>query len=305
MTAIDINRGTTNVALPQEVSAEIWAKVLEESAFMQLARKIAIPGPGVTVQTITGEPVADWVDETAAKPVGTHTFGKKVIKPYKLAVIEPFSNEFRRDKAALYSECVNRLPKALGKKFDSTIMGTTAPGTGFDVLGSCSAVSLIPGANSTVYDQFLAVDSAIAAADGIMNGIALAPQGKSKVLGAVDGVGHPLFTPGVGSNTVGNILGAPVAVNKGVYVAGAAGSPGTPAIVGIAGDFEDAVWGSVEGIQMAVSDQATLTIGSGQDAQTVSLWQNNMFAVRFEIEVAFAVKDADEFVLLTGDTPSA
>lgn len=305
MTAIDINRGTTNVALPQEVSAEIWAKVLEESAFMQLARKIAIPGPGVTVQTITGEPVADWVDETAAKPVSTHTFGKKVIKPYKLAVIEPFSNEFRRDKAALYSECVNRLPKALSKKFDGTIMGTTAPGTGFDVLGACSKVSLIPGSGDTVYDQFLAVDAAIAAADGIMNGIALAPQGKSKVLGAVDGVGHPLFTPGVGSNAVGNILGAPVVVNKGVYVAGAAGSPGTPAIVGIAGDFEDAVWGSVEGIQMAISDQATLTIGSGQSAQTVSLWQNNMFAVRFEIEVAFAVKDANEFVLLTGDTPSA
>ena len=35
-----------------------------------------------------------------------------------------------------------------------------------------------------------------------------------------------------------------------------------------------------------------------------SLFQNNMFAVRFEIEVAFAVKNVDEFVLLTGDTAS-
>lgn len=56
---------------------------------------------------------------------------------------------------------------------------------------------------------------------------------------------------------------------------------------------------------MDVSDQASLTIGSGNDAQTISLWQNNMLAVRFEIEVAFAVKNAAEFVLLTGDTPSA
>ena len=300
-TPIDINRGTSNVVLPQEVSAEIWAKTLEESAFMQLARKINIPGPGVTIQTITGEPTADWVDETAPKPVSAHTFGKKVIKPYKLAVIEPFSMEFKRDKAALYNECVNRAPKALAKKFDGTIVGTTAPGTGFDVLGSCSKVSLIPGQNATVYDQFLTVDGMIAAADGIMNGIALAPQGKTKVLGAVDGVGHPLFTPGVGSNTVGNILGAPVSISKGVYVAGAAGNPGTPAIVGIAGDFEDAVWGSVEGIQMAISDQATLVNGN----TTINLWQQNMFAVRFEIEVAFAVKNAAEFVLLTGDTPSA
>lgn len=305
MSAIDISRQTSNVALPQEISQEIWAKTLEESAFMTLARKITIPGTGVTVQTITGEPSAEWVEETNPKPVGTHTFGKKPIKPYKLAVIEPFSNEFRRDAEALYNECIARLPYALAKKFDSTIVGTTAPGSGFDVLGSATKVSILATQSATVYDQFLAVDAAIAANDGIMDGIALAPQGKSIVLGACDTTGRPLFTPGVASNTVGNILGAPVTVTKGVYVAGAAGSPGTPAIVGIAGDFSDAVWGSVEGIQMAVSDQATLTVGSGNDASTINLWQQNMFAVRFEIEVAFAVKSASEFVLLTGETPSA
>ena len=302
MTAVDINRGSSNVLLPAEVSSEIWAKVLEESAFMQLARQISIPGSGLDVQTITGEPVADWVAETAAKPVSTHSFGKKVIRPYKLAVIEPFSNEFKRDKQALYAECVRRLPKALSKKFDSTIMGTSAPGTGFDVLGGCAKQSILASASPaiSVYDRFLAVDAAISEADGIMNGIALAPQGKSIVLGAVDSTGRPLFTPGVGSNTVGDILGANVQIKKGVYVAGTAGS--TPATVGIAGDFEDAVWGSVEGIKMAISDQATLTLA---DSSTLSLFQNNMFAVRFEIEVAFAVKNSSEFVLLTGDTPDA
>jgi hypothetical protein len=114
-----------------------------------------------------------------------------------------------------------------------------------------------------------------------------------------------LFTPGVESNTVGDILGAPVYITKGVYVAGAAGSPGTTAVIGVAGDFSDAVWGSVEGIQMAISDQATLAVGSGASASTINLWQQNMFAVRVEIEIAFAVKNINEFVLLTGDTPSA
>lgn len=294
-TPIDINRGTSNVALPADVAQEIWAKTLDESAFMTLARRINIPGPGITIQTITGEPSADWVDETAPKPVSTHTFGKKPLKPYKLAVIEPFSNEFRRDLPALYNECVNRAPKALAKKFDSTIIGTSAPGTGFDVLGNCTKVSLNPGSGHTVYDQFVAVDAAISGAGGIMNGVALAPQGRSKVIGAVDGNGRPLFTPGTESGAVGYILGAPVTVNKGVYVAGTAD---TAATVGIAGDWNDAVWGSVEGIQMAISDQATLIDGE----TTIALWQQNMFAVRFEIEVAFGVRDADEFVLLTGDT---
>lgn len=289
MSAIDINRGTTNVVLPQEVSTEIWGNILEESAFMQLARRINMPGNGVTIQTITGEPVADWVDETADKPVSTHTLGKKPITPYKLAVIEPFSNEFARDADALYNELVRRLPYALAAKFDSTIMGTAAPGTGFDVLGGATAVSLTPASGKTVYDQFIAVEAAITAANGVMNGIALAPAGKSKVLAAVDGNGRPLFTPGVESGTVGNILGAPVQVKKAVYAAG------SPATLGLAGDFSDAVYGTVEGVKIAISDQATL--GRGDDA--INLWQQNMFAVRAEIEVAFAVKDAAEFVRLT------
>lgn len=310
MPATDISRQTTNVALPQDVSAEIWAKALEESAFMQLARRINIPGPGVTFQTITGEPVADWVDETAAKPISTHTFGKKTVKPFKLAVIEPFSMEFRRDKQALYGECIDRAPKALAKKFDSTIMGTQAPGSGFDVLGGCTKTSILPSESPalSVYDKFLSVYDAIAAADAEMNGIALNPAGKSIVLGAKDGQGYPLFTQGVGTDAVGNILGAKTYFTKGVGVAGHAATgtgtgyvPAAAAVVGIAGDFEDAIWGSVEGIQISISDQATLVDGSGN---SIYLWQQNMFAVRFEIEVAFAVKDANEFVLLTGNTPS-
>lgn len=285
----DINRKTTNVLLDPEVASEIWAKTLEESAIMKLARKIDMPGQGRKFQTITGEPVADWVGETESKPVSTHTFGQRTVQPYKLAVIEPFSDEFRRDKAALYAECVRRLPFALAKKFDQTVMGTAAPGADFDVLGDATKVSLVPASGKTVYDQFLAVDSAISAADGIMSGIALAPQGKSKVLAATDNIGHPLFTAGVGSNTVGSILGASVNVSKGIYTAG------SPNIVGIAGDFDEALYGTVEGIKMAVSEEAVLK--NGEDL--IFLWQQNMFAVRFEIEVAFAVKDKAKFVLLT------
>ena len=288
----DISRHTSNVILDPEVSAEIWGKTIEQSAFMQLANRITIPGSGVQVQTITGAPAANWVDETNNKPVGFHTFGNKTITPYKLAVIEPFSDEFRRDKAALYAECVRRLPGALAKKFDSTIMGDTAPGSGFDVLGT--GVSSVAIGGSDVYGAFVAVDAAVSQADGIMNAIALAPQGKSLVLAATDQVGHPLFTPGVGSNTVGSILGASVAIAKGVYVSG------TPAVVGVAGDFSGLRWGSVEGIQMAISDQATLTY-TDSNAQTVTLnlWQRNMFAVKFEIEVAFACMDKNQIKLLT------
>ncbi|MBQ1450060.1 MAG: phage major capsid protein [Eggerthellaceae bacterium] len=308
----DISRHTTNVILDPEVSSEIWANAIEESAFMRAARRINIPGSGVKVQTITGEPEANWVDETNLKPVGFHTFGSKTITPYKLAIIEPFSQEFLRDEDALYAECVRRLPAALGKKFDSTIMGAVAPGSGFDVLGTgVSSTSLLPDSSNhiTEYDRFVAVDAAVSAADGIMDTVILAPQGKSILLGAKDADGYPLFTAGVGANTVGNILGAPVTVAKGVYVAGSAATQsaaGVPAVVGVAGDFSDVVWGSVEGVQMSVSDAASLSYtNASNQTVTINLWQQNMVAVRFEIEVAFAVRNKSQLMLLTGATPSA
>lgn len=320
MPALDISRETTNVIFDKELSGEIISKAVEDSAFMQLASRMPIAGNGKKFQTITGDPVPEWVGETTVKPMGTFAFGKKEVMPYKMALIVPFSDEFRRDKAALYNECVGRLPKLFGRVFDSTVMGTTPPGDGFDTLGGSTKASILPTTGVSTYDRFIAVDATIGAANGVMNGIALSPQGRSILLGEVDGIGHPLFTPGVGSGTVGNILGADVQVKKGVYVAGTApteasgtegqegyvpATEGTPAIVGIAGDWDNAAWGAVDSIQGSISNEASITVGTGQDAETLNLWQRNMFAVRFEVELAFMVRYPETFVLLTGNTPAA
>ena len=292
MPAVDINRKTTNVIFDPEVSNEIITKTIEESCVMQLAGQMGVNPEGKTWQSIETDPEPDWVGETEQKPVGRFTFGKRTITPYKMALIVPFSDEFRRDKNALYNECVSRVPKLFDKKFDSTVLGTTAPGTGFDVLGDASSATIMAGTDIDVYDRFLAVDATIGAADGIMSGIALAPQGRSIVLGAKDGNGHPLFTPGVESGQLGNILGASVSVKKGVYKAG------TPAIVGIAGDWDEAKWGTIGTLFGSISNEATLVDGNS----TINLWQQNMFAIRFEIEFAFMVKDKNKFVLLTNAT---
>ncbi len=85
----DLNR--TNIALPTDVSSEIIAKTLEDSAFMAKARNISLPGRGLTIPVITGEPEAAWVGETEKKPVSNHTLGTKVMQEYKIAVIETVS----------------------------------------------------------------------------------------------------------------------------------------------------------------------------------------------------------------------
>lgn len=48
MASIDINR-TNTISLPGSVSGEILQKTQESSAVMALARKIPLPGLGVTI----------------------------------------------------------------------------------------------------------------------------------------------------------------------------------------------------------------------------------------------------------------
>jgi len=302
MSGISTNR--TDITLPTDVSREIMQKTQNSSAIMRLARRIALPGRGLTIPVISGDPAANWVDETNQKPVANPTLTQKVMHGYTLAVIVPFSNQFRRDLAALYDAIVERLPGALGLKFDQTVVGTSAPGTGFDVLGSCTAQSLIASGSHTAYKGLVAAYSDIADNGGALNGIAISPAAEGILLGAVDTTGRPIFNGSVGDSNVSPILGARVERGRGVYKAGAAGvgtEAGTPAIVGIAGDWTQAMYGVVEDdVQISISDSATLTIGTN----TVNLWERNMFAVRAEIEVGF-VADAYCFNLLTGAVPEA
>ena len=281
-TGVATNR--THIDLPTEVSSEILQKSQEQSAVMQLARQIVLPGNGLTIPVITGDPEAEWVTETGVKPVKNPSLSKKVMQAYKLAVIVPFSNEFRRDASALYDQLVARLPLALAKKFDETVFHGAAPGSNFDTFAAVTAQS-IANANNGTYLGLVAADADIAEHGGILNGFAISPQAKSVLLTATDTTNRPLFINSVAEGAIPMILGSRTYQSKGAFKAGTGSS--VPNVVGFAGDWTQAMYGIVQGMDISVSDQATLTVGSGESASTINLWQQNMFAVRAEIEVGF------------------
>lgn len=303
MSGIQTNR--SNISLPTDVSSEILAKTQEASAIMRLARHIPLPGRGLTIPVIAADAEADWVAETGRKPVSNPSLSTKLMTPYKLATILPFSKEFMRDNKMLYDELVRRGPNALSRKFDQTVLAAVSkPGDNFDNFANCTAQSLIATSDASLYDGLVAAVTDIATHGGILDGWALSPQAKGLLLGAVDNTGRPLFIDSAADGAILRLLGAPTYASKGVYKAGAAGSPGTPAIVGIAGDWTQALYGTVEGVTVSFSDQATLTTGSGTSEESFNLWQHNMVAVMFEIEVGFRA-DTSVFNLLTGAVPTA
>lgn len=290
--ASGIPTNRTNIDLPNDVSSEILQKTVGSSVVMRLARQIALPGRGTQIPVITGDPAASWVSETGAKPVSNPSLSKKIMQAHKLAVIVPFSNEFRRDASALYDALIARLPGALAKEFDKTVFFGPASGSlaNFDNFSAVTAQSL----SSSVYGGLVAADGDISEAGGVMNGIVLSPQGKSVLLGALDGENRPLFNT-VAEDGINRVLGAETYVSASAYKAGTAGTGGDPDIIGFAGDWSKALYGTVEGVRIDYSSDATLTLA---DSSTVNLFQNNMFAVRAEIEVGF-VAETDYFDALT------
>ena len=275
LSGIPTNR--TSIDLPVSVSNEILQKVKDSSAVMQLAREIKLPGNGAAINVITGDPEAAWVGETASKPVSNPGLATKVMRAYKLAVIVPFSMEFKRDAAALYDALIQRLPGALAYKFDQTVFGAVVkPGSDFDNFASVTGQEI----GTSTYDGLVAADTDIATHGGILNGFAISPQGKGVLLASKDLNGRPLFINSVAEGAVPMVLGAKTVLAKGAYKA-------SDNQVGIAGDWTQALWGTVEGVKIDFSNDATLEYSDNDETKTINLFQQNMFAVRAEIEVGF------------------
>lgn len=286
----------TNYEIPNDVASEIIQKTQESSAIMQLARKIALPGNGLQIPMITGDPTPAWVAETGVKPVSNPTISKKVMQGHKLAVIVPFSDEFRRDLKSLYDALVARLPGVLAKKFDETVYFGPASGSlaNFDNFASITGISL----QTSVYGGLVTADTNISEAGGMINGYVFSPQGRGMLLSALDGDNRPLFINNVSEGAIPRILGAPTHFTSAAYKAGAAAvgsDAAVPDVVGFAGDWTKAMYGIVQGVNITTSTEATLQVGTDS---VINLFQQNMFAVRAEIEIGF-VAETDYFNKLT------
>lgn len=272
-TSHDIFRGTEGIQLPKELSEEIFTNAIAQSAVMQLAERVYLPGRGLAIPVITGDPTVSIVNEAAEKPVSNSTFAAKNMVPKKFAVIELVSMEFRRDLPRLYDELLRRLPGAIAKAFDKQALAEAAI-DGFDSLASAQAIT-----DGDTYAAKIANGIKAIAADGYrLNGYAASPAAEAELITAVDGNGRPLFMPSTADNSIGRIYGGEVAP--------------TQSITGlIGGDWSKAKYGIVDGINVKISDTATVNDGEKQ----INVWQRNMIALMVEAELGFVVADTDAF----------
>lgn len=286
---------TTSATLPEDLSNEIFANVQDQSAIMQLATPIELPGRGMTIPVVTGDPEASFTAEGEEAKVSNTTLGVKEMKPYKLTVIELFSNEFKDNYEAIFAELQNRLPDAIGRKVDSTIMYGTAPGTGFDTLADAESVDL----SNKPYDGFVDALEKVSNANGDLNGWVLSPKARTLLLKAKDSQQRPLFitNPAVeGRDGGSSVLAIPSLFSRAAYQAKAASK--TPEFVGVGGDWTGARFGLVKDITISMADQATINAGG----TAMNLYQRDMFALKCTFMFGFVARDKAQFVRLANGT---
>lgn len=299
-TALDVSRLTNGVILTPEMSSEIWTDSIKQSALTQLATRVNLPGKGVKWQTLNAPTAAEWVGETAEKPVVDPSFGSKTMIPYKLAQIITVSEEFTRDAANLWNAVQAQASEAIAQAIDKTFLAGTIPlpgADGVDTLADAQTVSVKNGK----YVDFVKIATTVLDNNGDLNGIAITNKGLSKFLSAVDENGRPLMVPGVGSTELGSAFGARMIKSPWGYKEAVKASTepkvnAAPEVLGVAGDWTQAYYGTVQGIRIKMTDTATVKKGS----QTINLWQRNMIAFLVEAEVGFIVRDKSKFVVITG-----
>jgi len=278
----DLQRGSSNLALPADLSAEILGKMQEQSAVQRLARQITMPGNGSAIHVVTSDPTAAWVAESAEGSASNSAVTTKVLRGYKLQVISTFSEELTRDAAALYDSLLGRLPGILARKFDNTVLNGTAPGSDFDVLTDATGVAITAG---STYGGLVTAVTGIANASYDANGFIIAPQAEALLLGEVDGNDRPLFIDNAQNGAIGSLLSRPVLKTPAAY------KDATTDLLGVVGDWSQAVWGTVGGVNVKVAREAS--IGD------LDLFAAGMVAVKAEIEVGFRVSSTEAFRQLT------
>lgn len=289
------------VTLPAEVSTTIWQGVQEKSAVMTYGTRLDLPGKGLTVPMITGDPSASWAGEGQEIAVGDSTVDLRHMSAHKVGVIETFSKEMKRDLPALVVALQARLPGVIAAEFDRTVLhGANGYGpvnqSTFDSLRKAGVgASVLTSADA--YDDLVDIDAKVSVAGGSLNAYLLSPQARGVLLRAKDTDGRPLLVNNVQTDgAVTGLLGVDAFRTTAAFAKGAEDDVAGNTIA-IAGDFTSLYFGVVQDIEVEISTDATVV----KNGTPINLFQSDLFAVKVTAHLGSMIRKGHEnrFVRIT------
>jgi hypothetical protein len=284
--------------IPPQYADPLVQAILREQAVAQLARTMTLRGRQVIFTTYLGRPIAGFVGELGMKPVTGAQWGQVTVGIQEIAAIVPFSNQVLADAVNDPELLVGPdVEASIADLIDANALGMQA-GVG---ITSQFASNLAATTQTVEYDAArpdalaYAISQAmgrIEANGGRPNGAALSWTFRQAIrearqTGSGLGAGIPLY--GGGGSAFGGALdpfqGLRAAFTTNLSNVGATAGAGK--VIGVVGDFTNAILLIRNDINVARSSEATIMNG----ATPIYLWQQNAQAIRYDVRVGFYAND--------------
>lgn len=289
-----VDRTGSGALIPEEASREIIQTLPEQSAVMQLARRL----PNMSrkqrrIPVLSSLPVAYFVNgDTGLKQTSNVSWDNVFINAEELAVIVPIPEAVIDDADYdIWDEIRPLIVEAFGKTFDTAVLfGTNAPADWPDdiLTGAAAASHTVDlstqiAAGDDLYDVIMGEDGLLAKveADGFMvNGHVAAMAMKAKLRGLRDANGQPIFLRNMQDGARYELDGEPMIFPKNGAI--------DPAVaLQFSGDWNQLVWAVRQDITYKMLSEAVI---QGADGSIIyNLAQQDMVAMRVVFRLGWAL----------------
>ncbi|URN11363.1 phage major capsid protein [Streptomyces radiopugnans] len=290
------SRTDAQALIPEEVSNEMLGKATEQSAVLQMFRRVPVGRSQVRFPVLSALPMAYWVaGDTGLKQTTEVNWSNKYLNIEEIATIMPIPDNVLADvDANVWDEAMPLLTEAFGRVLDQAVFfGTNAPASfPSNILAAATAAgnSVNEGATTAQGGAYGDIDNVYekVEADGYeVNGWVAATSFKSRLRKARDTQGRKLDEARL-NGALDTLDGYPISYPmRGLWPV--AGGVGVDGVRLFGGDWSQFVVGVRQDITMKVLDQAVIQDNTG--AIVYNLAQQDMTAVRLTFRVGWQVSN--------------
>lgn len=295
MSAYDqiINRTGAADLIPVQVSREIIQEVPRASAFLRLATKMPnMTSKQTKLPVMASAPVAYFVDgDTGLKKTSAMTWDNVYITAEEIAVIVPIPQAVLDDADYdLWGEIRPRIVEAFGKVIDAAaFFGTNKPDSWPTAIvpGAVAASNYAVQTSAGLYQAINGENGVIAKLEeeGMnASGFVGALQLRSKLRGAVDSNGQPIFRSAYSNGAAGSMV---YELNGQMIDFPDNGAWDATEALLLAGDFRFARYAIRQDITYKVLTEAVISDGSGN--VILNLAQQDCVALRVVMRLGWAL----------------
>lgn len=290
-----ISRTDAGALIPEEVSRDMMRRATDDSAVLQLFRRVPVGRNQTRFPVLSALPVAYWVNgDTGVKQTTEVNWTNKFLNIEELATIMPVPENVLADvEINVWDEAMPYLVEAFNRALDAAVFfGTNAPGT-FPTAISPAALAagntVTEAATAAQGGMFGDLDAALALieADGFdLSGVVAARSLRGRLRASRNSQGDRLDADRT-NGALAELDGTPIAYPmRGLFPSG--GGAGTN-VRAFLGDFDQFVVGVRQDITMKVLDQAVIT--DNANAIIYNLPQQDMVALRLTFRVGWQVSN--------------